>query len=159
MITRRNTPEENKKSKEGEGGDLWNENQNKKKHENIDVRWTKKGGKSYFGYKNHVKVDVKSKLIDTYIVTDASIHDSQALEELLKESDKKQELYADSAYTGKSQEIIIAEAGMVNCVCEKGNRGNSLTDGQSKQPMQVYDSLASRARFRIYGAEHARNKV
>ncbi len=41
--------------------------------------WTKKGGDTFYGYKNHAKVDTKSKLIDYYVVTDASVHDSQPL--------------------------------------------------------------------------------
>lgn len=126
----RNTPDENKKIKDGQGDDLWNDRPNKKKHKDTEARWTKKGGKSYFGYKNHAKVDAKSKLIDTWVVTDASVHDSLALEALLEEQDKGQELYADSAYTGENQENIISDNEMVNRVCEKGYRGNPLTDEQ-----------------------------
>jgi len=37
-------------------------------------------------------------------VTDASVHDSQALDDLLNASDAGQDLYADSAYTGENQE-------------------------------------------------------
>jgi IS5 family transposase len=45
-----------------------------------DARWTKKHGKSFFGYKNHVNADAKHKLIRRYEVTDAAVHDSQALD-------------------------------------------------------------------------------
>ena len=41
----------------------------------IDARWTKKNNNTFFGYKNHVKADTKTKLIEEYIVTDASVHD------------------------------------------------------------------------------------
>jgi len=37
-------------------------------------------------------------------VTDASVHDSQAIEGLLNEKDEGLPLYADSAYTGEQQE-------------------------------------------------------
>ena len=33
----------------------------------VDARWTKKGGDKFYGYKNHAKVDTKSKLIDGYV--------------------------------------------------------------------------------------------
>lgn len=128
----RNTPDENKKIKEGQGDDLWSDKPNKKKHKDTDARWTKKGCKSYFGYKNHAKVDAKSKLIDTWVVTDASLHDSQTLASLLEDSDRGQELYADSAYTGEQQEVAIENAEMINRVCEKGYRGNPLTDEQNE---------------------------
>jgi transposase, IS5 family len=38
----RNTREENKKIKEGKGDELWNDKPNKKRHKDIDARWTKK---------------------------------------------------------------------------------------------------------------------
>jgi len=57
----RNTREENKKIKEGNGDELWNDKPNKKKHKDIDARWTKKNGETFFGYKNHAKVDEKLK--------------------------------------------------------------------------------------------------
>ena len=48
-----------------------------------DARWTKKHGKSFFGYKNHVNADARHKLIHDYDATDASVHDSQKLDGLL----------------------------------------------------------------------------
>jgi IS5 family transposase len=53
------------------------------------------------------KRTTKSKFIDKYKVTDASVHDSQALDDLLEEEDKGQDFHADSAYTGEDQEKII----------------------------------------------------
>jgi len=126
----RNTREENKKIKDGKGDDLWNDKPNKKKHKDIDARWTKKNGETFFGYKNHAKVGVKSKFITTYEVTDASVHDSQTLDDLLTEKDKDQDLYADSAYTGKEQEKIIKKYEMKNKVHEKGYRNKPLTEKQ-----------------------------
>lgn len=67
----RNTREENKKIKEGKGDELWNDQPNKKRHKDVDARWTKKNGETFYGYKDHGKVDTKSKLIDKYKVTDA----------------------------------------------------------------------------------------
>ncbi|HEY5536113.1 MAG TPA: transposase, partial [Ignavibacteria bacterium] len=48
------------------------------------ARWTQKNGDDYYGYKNHIKIDGKSKLIDTYMVSDASVHDSKVLDMLLR---------------------------------------------------------------------------
>ena len=128
----RNTREENKKIKEGNGDDLWKDTPKKKKHKDIDARWTEKGGQKHFGYKNHTKTDNKSKLINKYAVTDASVHDSQMLDELLTEQDKGQELYADSAYIGKRQQKTIDKYGLKSQVHEKGYRGKPLTDEQKK---------------------------
>ncbi len=129
----RNTREENKKIKEGKGDELWKDKPNKRKHKDIDARWTKKNNETFYGYKNHAKVDTKSKFIDEYVVTDASVHDSQALEDLLTEKDKGQDLYADSAYTGEEQEKTISKHEMINQVHEKGYRGKPLTEEQKEK--------------------------
>ena len=124
----RNTREENQKIKDGEGEDLWNDQPNKKKHKDIDARWTKKNNETFYGYKNHAKVDTKSKFIKKFVVTDASVHDSQALDPLLDEEDENQELHADSAYTGEEQEETIIKYKMKNKVNEKGYRNKPLTE-------------------------------
>jgi len=140
----RNTKEENDKIKKGDGADLWNEKPNKKRHKDIDARWTKKNGEKFYGYKNHAKVDSKSKFINTFIVTDASVHDSQALDKLLDDKDKEQELYADSAYTGDNQEQTIEKYKMVNKVHEKGYRNKPLTDEQ-----KANNKIKSKTRVRV----------
>ena len=126
----RNTREENEKIKAGQGDELWNDSPSKKCHKDIDARWTEKNGEKFYGYKSHAKVDAKSKLITNYIVTDASVHDSQALDNLLDETDAGQDLYADSAYTGEKQERTIEKYKMKNNVNEKGYRNKPLTEDQ-----------------------------
>jgi len=126
----RNSKEENEKIKQGEGDNLWNDEPNKKRHKDIDARWTKKNNETFYGYKNHAKVDTKSKFINTYTVTDASVNDSQALDALLTKRDKGQDLHADSAYTGEEQEKTITKYKMKNNVHEKGYRNKPLTEEQ-----------------------------
>lgn len=129
----RNTRDENKQIKSGNTPESWKSKPHKLAQKDTDARWTKKNGVSFYGYKNHVKADTKTKLIVDYTVTDASVHDSQALENLLNEKDKAQELYADSAYTGENQEKVIKKNKMKNKVHEKGYRGNPLTAKQKKR--------------------------
>jgi IS5 family transposase len=126
----RNSREENKQIKEGEVPERIDANPHVKSQKDLDARWAKKNNVSYFGYKNHVKQDAGSKLIVKYMVTDASVHDSNATDELLDEHDKGEDFYADSAYSGEPQEKIIADKEMNNKVCEKGVRNHPLTDEQ-----------------------------
>ena len=140
----RNTREENEKIKKGEGNDLWNDQPNKKKHKDIDARWTKKNGEKYYGYKNHAKVDSKSKFIKKFAVTDASVHDSQPLDDLLDKSDKGQPLYADSAYTGEKQKKVIRKYRLKNKVHEKGYRGKPLSEKQ-----KIKNNIKSKTRVRL----------
>jgi IS5 family transposase len=129
----RNTREENKHIKEtGTAPEAWGEKPHKLFQKDTDARWTKKNGVVFYGYKNHVKSDTKTKLIKKYGVTDASVHDSQAVEGLLDEDDAGQPFYADSAYTGEEQEKIYEKKKVVNMVNEKGYRNKPLTDAQKE---------------------------
>ena len=128
----RNSREENQNIKDGIVPEDWEENPNKLAQKDLDARWTKKNKATFYGYKDHVKVDKKSKLIIGYEVTDASVHDSQPLEDLLSKKDRGQPLYADSAYTGEEQEKAIKKAGMINQVHEKGYKNKPLTKKQQR---------------------------
>ena len=125
----RNTREENQHIKEqGDAPEGWEDSLNKKRQKDIDARWTKKNDEKHFGYKNHVKVDNKSKLIESYAVTDASVHDSQALGNLLSADDET--LYADSAYRSESIEEDLENLGIKSEIHEKGYRSRPLTEKQ-----------------------------
>ena len=131
----RNSREENKHIKKtGEPPKEWGKkkNKNKKRQKDVDARWTKKNNQNYFGYKNHAKIDNENKFIETYTTTDASVHDSQTLDELLTEKDEGQDLWADSAYTGEKQEKTIKKYKLNNKVHEKGTRNNPLTKDQKE---------------------------
>lgn len=127
----RNTREENKHIKEnGTPPEAWKEKPQKLCQKDVDARWTKKNNATFYGYKNHVKSDTKTKLIEKFEVTDASVHDSQPIEKLLTEKDKGQPFYADSAYTGEEQDKIYEKKKVVNKVNEKGYRNKPLTEEQ-----------------------------
>lgn len=144
----RNTREENAHIKEhGTIPADWKDKDAKIAQKDIEARWTKKNNVSYFGYKNHGKVDSVSKLLTQYKVTTASVHDSQTLGELLSEKDKGEELYADSAYVGQQDTLDKHE--MINQVHEKGSRNNPLTD-QQKASNKVKSSTRVRVEH-IFG--------
>lgn len=128
----RNTREENATIKKGEIPREWqkDENRNQLEQKDTDARWTKKNGECHFGYKDHVKVDRGSKLITAYTVTDASVHDSQAVDKLLREEDAGKELHADSAYVGEPIAKVLEAKGMGNAIHEKGYRNHPLTAEQ-----------------------------
>lgn len=149
----RNTREENRQIKAGQGKDLWNPEdgdsekdkeykKHKKSHKDVDARWVKKRGERHYGYKNHVKADKKTKLIETYHTTDASVHDSNVIQPLLEGSDRGQDLYLDAGYEAK--EDVVKENGMNPIICEKGHRNHPLTDEQKRN-----NRTKSKARCRI----------
>jgi IS5 family transposase len=141
----RNTREENAHIKQtGTAPEQWKETPHKLRQKDVNARWTKKNNVTFFGYKNHIKADTKTKLIEEFIVTDASVHDSQPIEGLLTENDKGQPLYADSAYTGEEQEKVYREKEVINMVHEKGYRNKPLTDEQKTDNREK-----SRVRVRV----------
>lgn len=140
----RNTREENKKIKNGEGDDLWLNEPNKKRQKDTDARWTKKNGKNHFGYKDHTKVDSGSKLIKTYTVTDASVHDSKAVGDLMEKDDEGQDFFADSAYVGDAVSNVLDDSKMTTQIIERAYRGKRLTNEQ-----QQINKFKSKIRVRV----------
>ena len=57
----RNPREGNERIKKGEVPEDWSDNQRRQK--DSQARWTRIAGKTYFGYENHINVDVKHKVI------------------------------------------------------------------------------------------------
>jgi IS5 family transposase len=126
----RNSRDENKKIKEGEVPENWSEN--KKRQKDTDARWVQKNGKNYFGYKNHIQVDVKHKFIREYSVTDASVHDSQVFGELLDESNSSRDVWADSAYRSGERLALLDERGYREHLLRKGCCNRKLTEREKR---------------------------
>ena len=128
----RNGREENKQIKEGEIPEDWEEN--KLRQKDIDARWTTKNGEDYFGYKNHIKADSKTKLITGYEVTPANVHDSEVVQELItRKEDGNQPLYADSAYRSEAIEKDCVKKKIESRIHEKGYRNHPLTKRQQQR--------------------------
>ena len=140
----RNTKEENKEIKEGKTPGEWEkeENRHKKAQKDVDARWVTKNKERHYGYKNHVKIDKKSKIITKYSVTSAEVHDSQELKNLI-EKKKDRRLYGDSAYTGEEVQKCIPKK-ILNRIHEKGYRNRPLTKAQKRN-----NTARSRIRARI----------
>ena len=128
----RNKKEENEVIKAGKGTELWQDQPHKKRQKDVDARWTQKGGEKFFGYKDHSKIDTKSKLIDTYAVTSAEVHDSQQTENLVSEEDRNQDLHADSSYIGEPIKEVLQKKGVIPQIIERAFKGKPLTDAQKE---------------------------
>lgn len=126
----RNSREVNATIKAGETPQEWADQPEKARQKDVDARWTKKNGDKYYGYKNHVKVDSRSKLIEDFTVTDASVHDSQALQELIAKGDPV--TYVDSAYTGPNCEEIFKSREVDAKPIERAYRNKPLNGTQKR---------------------------
>jgi IS5 family transposase len=110
----------------------------------LDARWTKKGEECFFGYKDHVKCDEKSKLITAFRVTDASVHDSQEFVQLIDEKDRN--IKADSGYSGEEYEKVVhGKFPEVEIhICARAYRNRALTPQEEES-----NRLISKIRCRI----------
>jgi IS5 family transposase len=138
----RNSREENEQIKEGKVPESIAADPKRRAHKDTDARWTKKNEETFYGYKDHVKVDVEDKFILDAEVTSAEVHDSQPVERLIKDGDKV--LFADSAYTGQPIEKVLEERNVKGEICEKGTRGHPLTEEQ-----RTLNTCKSRIRSRV----------
>jgi|SRR5271157_65253 len=138
----RNPRDDNATLKKGETPADWSEK--KKAHKDTDARWTKKNNTSFYGYKNHVNIDRKHKLIRRYTVTDASVHDSQELDNVLDPRNDSQQTWADSAYRSQEQEERLKEKGCTSHIHERAYRNKPLTGEQ-----EAANTERSRVRVRV----------
>lgn len=148
----RNSRDENRHIKEGQVPQDWSEN--KKRQKDTDARWTQKNGKNYYGYKNHIEVDVAHKLIRDYEVTPASTHDSQVFEELLDEDNTSRDVWADSAYRSQDTLDALEQQGFREHLQRKGCRHKKLTE-REKRGNYTRSKIRSRIEH-IFGVQSQR---
>ena len=140
----RNSKEENQQIKDGQTPAAWDENPAKKRQKDTEARWAKKRGTSYYGYKNHVSVDVKHKFVRRFAVTDAATHDSQAMDDVLDETNTNGDVYADSAYRSAETSEWLDSHGYRDRIHEKAYRNKPLTNRQ-----KAANKTKSRTRARV----------
>src|SRR5437762_12952890 len=123
----RNSRDENETVKAGETPAEWEKKPAKLRQKDRDARWTKKHGKSFFGYKNHVNADAKHKLIRRYEVTDAAVHDSEPLDALLTKGNTSTDVFADSAYRSAEIEAKLKVRGFNSRIHRRHSRNQKST--------------------------------
>src|SRR6202166_2231626 len=119
----RNSRDENEDVKAGKTPEAWEKNPAKNRQKDKDARWTKKHGKSFYGYKNHVNADAKHKLIRQYDVTDASVHDSQKFDGLLNQANTSADVYADSASASSTCSVLNRNRRVAGSCGRSASRG------------------------------------
>ncbi len=147
----RNTRDENAAIKAGETPEGWDDKPAKSRQKDTDARWTRKHGKSHYGYKNHVNVDRRHKLIRRYKVTDASVHDSQALDDVLDDDNTASDVWADSAYRSAEIEGKLEERGLKSRIHRKAHRNRPLTK-REQQGNRTRSKVRARVEH-VFGAQ------
>ncbi len=153
----RNTREENAQIKAGKTPTDWQQPAQKSKlrQKDVEASWTKKNKETHYGFKNHINADQENKLMQSYQVTDAAVHDSQVFETLLDRTEdrdgNKRAVYADSAYRSQEKEQQLAASNLPSQICEKGARNHPLTEEQ-KASNKEKSKVRSRVEH-VFGAQ------
>lgn len=92
--------------------------------------WTKKNGRSRFGYKGHVAVDEGSGLVRQAVMTPADVHDSLKADELVQGDEAA--VYADKAYDSEARRADLKGRGIKPRIMHKARRNHPL------RPWQVW---------------------
>jgi IS5 family transposase len=95
-------------------------------------------------------VDRTHKLVRRYHVTDAAVHDSQAVDHLLMQGNTGSGVWADSAYRSEEMEAKLRARKLKSHIHRKGNRGKPLTD-QAKGSNRTKSTVRVRVEH-IFGA-------
>src|ERR1043166_3583467 len=148
-----NSRDENDAVKAGKTSAEWKGKPAKLRQKDRDARWTKKHGKSFFGYKNHVNADVRHKLIRRYEVTDAAVHDSQPLDALLTKANTSTDVFGDSAYRSAETEAKLKSGGYRGRVRRRGRRNHPLSDAQTRAN-RAKSSIRARIEH-VFGAQQS----
>jgi IS5 family transposase len=107
-----------------------------------DADFTKKRGKTYYGYKGHIAIDEESEVIKTVEFTKASIHDSSVFDQLVDYSE--QAVFGDKGYANKTRRKKLEANGVFDGILAKGYRNKPLSKSEKR-----FNKLLSTVRNKV----------
>lgn len=140
----RNDRDDNEVIKAGNVPENWRDQPNKFSQKDTDARWTKKNNVAHYGYKNHISIDRRFKMVRRYDVTSAAPHDSTVFDTVFDTDNTSADLWADSAYRSAEREAALKDRMIRSHIHHKGHRNNPLT----KHKRQV-NKRRSKVRVRV----------
>jgi IS5 family transposase len=139
----RNSKDENQAIRAGKRPDGWDQRSTAfLRQKDVDARWARKGDERHFGYKNHIEIDGKTKLIERYCVTSANVADNTVIDRLAEAGDGS--WHADKAYHSEKATALLTNLGIEDLILRQARRGAPLTEHQ-----KVVNRERSRIRARV----------
>lgn len=99
-----------------------------------DAGFTRKGGRSFHGYKIHTACDISGKFIKKAIVTSATVQDCLVFDKLVKGETKA--VFADKAYANQKKKRDFRKKGIFWGILDKNERFHKLSAKQEKDNRQ-----------------------
>ena len=122
----RNSRQENEQVRQGNVPEDWNDA--KRRQKDVDASWTKKNGKSHFGYKLSVNVDGRYK----------------HAKGLLDERNTARVVYADKAYSSQALRAELKDRGLRDGILKRAGKSKALTQRDEQRNRRL-----SRMRCRV----------
>ena len=121
----------------------------KRRQKDLDATWTKKHGKSHFGYKLSINVDKKYKIIRRIETDTASTHDSQHFDNVFDAGNTSRDVYADRGYPSEGGSLAEGER-LPESDPAEGQRNKPLSECQQRRNQRI---AKTRARVEhVFGA-------
>jgi IS5 family transposase len=108
-----------------------------------DARWTRKYGRSHFGYKAHVGMDRDSGVIRTRTFTGASAGDSGQAEALIVGDEDA--VYADRGYENKQRRRTLRARGVKDRIMHRADKHRPVLPSR----MRLRNRLISKVRAQV----------
>jgi IS5 family transposase len=134
--------EERQALNEGKAPEGWSTK--RLRHTDRDARWTKKHGKSYYGYKVHSNVDARWKLIRRIEVTPANVDDGQTLKAVLDPGNTRGRLLADRGYDAQANRELLARHQLRDGIARRAKPGQ-----EARQRLNARNRTINKTRARV----------
>jgi hypothetical protein len=141
-LKHRNTDGEKREIREGRIPVAWAKKPGTLHQKDRDARWTVKYIKAKpsedgtpridlavpaFGYKNHIGIDRRHRLIRTWDTTDAVRLDGALLPELIDKDNTASDVWTDTAYRSTTNEKRLADNGLRSSIHRKKPKGKPMS--------------------------------
>jgi transposase, IS5 family len=109
------------------------------------ANWTKKNGKSHFGYKAHIGMDQGSGLVRQARLTGARTYESEVADDLI--SWDEESVYGDKAYPQKARRAALKRAGIKDRIARRRHKSEPELSARQKR----CNALIARRRAPVEG--------
>lgn len=113
----------------------WSDAQRRQK--DVEATHTKKHGRSYFGYKLSVSVDLKHGFIRGIATGTASEHDGHHFDEVLDMHNTGRAVHADKAYPSRQRRQMLQVLGLVDAMQRRARPGKPLSECQKRRNQRI----------------------
>ena len=106
-----------------------------------DAAWTRKGGKSHFGYKAHIGLDAGSGLIREAVFTPANVNDTEVADALVSGDEKA--VYADKAYMSKERSALLKSMRIKDRIMRRADKHHPVLPHWERRRNKLISRLRS----------------